>query len=206
MKIYLSPSTQENNVGAGSYGTEEKRMNQLADVLEPLLRKYGHEILRNKPTMTLKEVKDASNAFKPDLHLALHSNAGNGLARGCEIYCYRYGGQGEQYARTLYKYLEPLTPTPDRGVKEGYNFYGVGKHMYEVTYTTAPAVLIEIAFHDNGNDAAWIVANMTAIATAITNAINDAAGIETVIDNYKAKYDALVNEVKTLIAKYEKEV
>ena len=30
--IYLSPSTQENNVGAGSYGTEEQRMNQIMDL------------------------------------------------------------------------------------------------------------------------------------------------------------------------------
>jgi hypothetical protein len=29
-KVYLSSSTQENNVGVGVYGTEEKRMQELA--------------------------------------------------------------------------------------------------------------------------------------------------------------------------------
>ncbi len=41
MKVYLSPSTQENNIGIGGYGTEEKRMNQVADVVERLLKSSG---------------------------------------------------------------------------------------------------------------------------------------------------------------------
>ena len=73
--IYLSPSTQENNVGAGNYGTEEQRMNEIMDLIENQLR--GHYILyRNRPNMTLQQVVADSNAKNPDLHFALHSNAG----------------------------------------------------------------------------------------------------------------------------------
>lgn len=64
--IYLSPSTQENNIGAGDYGTEEKRMNQLTDLIEPLLKEYGLKVYRNRPEMTLKQVVDDSNAKKPE--------------------------------------------------------------------------------------------------------------------------------------------
>ena len=35
--VYLSPSVQENNIGIGNYGTEEKRMNEIADIVEDKL-------------------------------------------------------------------------------------------------------------------------------------------------------------------------
>jgi N-acetylmuramoyl-L-alanine amidase len=201
MKIYLSPSTQENNVGQGNYGTEESRMNQLADTLTPLLEKYGHVVFRNTPTMTLSQIVADSNAKNVDFHLALHTNAGGG--HGCEIYDHKNGGKGEEFARAIYKYIEPLTPSADRGVKEGYNLYGDGKPLYETAYTNAPAVLIEIAFHDNITDADFIINNMSAIATAITSGINEVANIETYIDTYKPKYDALVVDLKELVSKYK---
>lgn len=202
MKIYLSPSLQENNVGVGAYGTEEKRMNQLADILQPLLIKYGYQVFRNTPTMTLAEAVKDSNNKAPDLHLALHSNAGGG--RGCEIYCHKYGGNGEKYARAIYKYLEPLTPSADRGVKESYKLYN-GKPMYEPAYTTAPAVLIEVAFHDNATDAEFIINNLQPIATAILNGVNEVAGVDPIVEliDYKQKYNDLVKEIQTLILKYE---
>ena len=37
--IFLSPSTQEFNVGYGDFGTEEYRMNRIADIVENLLKK-----------------------------------------------------------------------------------------------------------------------------------------------------------------------
>lgn len=74
--IYLSPSTQENNVGAGSYGTEEQRMNQVADVIQKVLERHGVRVYRNKPEWPLSQVVVDSNAKKPDVHFAVHSNAG----------------------------------------------------------------------------------------------------------------------------------
>ena len=69
-RIYLSPSAQENNVGAGSYGTEEQRMNQLCDLVEKKL-KGRYQIYRNRPEMSLQQIVADSNAKKPDIHLAL---------------------------------------------------------------------------------------------------------------------------------------
>ena len=82
--IYLSPSTQENNVGAGSYGTEEQRMNQIMDRIEADLQ-GRFTLYRNRPGMTLQQVVADSNAKKPDLHFALHSNAGGGSGAECWI-------------------------------------------------------------------------------------------------------------------------
>lgn len=169
--IYLSPSTQEKNIGVGNYGTEEKRMNQVADVTEKVLKQHGFVVYRNKPEMTLAQVVADSNGKKPDIHFAIHSNAGSGNNRGCEVYCHKFGGSGEKLARAVYSEIEPITPSSDRGVKEGCNHYGKGKPLYELAYTSAPAALIEIAYHDNKDDAVWIINNIEVIGTVIAKGI-----------------------------------
>lgn len=166
--VYLSPSMQEHNVGAGSYGTEEKRMNQVADVVEKVLINHGLIVYRNKPEWTLKQAVQDSNSKKPNLHFAIHSNAGGG--RGSEVFAYAPGGEGEKAARAVYTEIEPLTPTSDRGVKFNKNFY-------ELNSTTAPAILIEIAFHDNSDDAKWIINNIELISTALAKGVLKYFGI-----------------------------
>lgn len=168
-KIYLSPSTQEHNMGVTGYGSEEERMNKIVDYMERELLRYRDsiQVKRNKPDMTLAEVVDDSNVFKPDLHLALHSNAGGGT--GCEVYCIK-GGNAEKAAKIIYDVMSNLTPMPDRGIKDG-------SHLYECRKTIAPAVLIEIAFHDNPNDANWIIKNNRAIAKALVKAVLTFFGI-----------------------------
>lgn len=164
--IYLSPSTQENNVGAGSYGTEEQRMNEIMDLIENQLR--GHYILyRNRPNMTLQQVVADSNAKNPDLHFALHSNAGGG--RGAECFICARGGKAEQFANIVYGKIAALTPVSDRGVK-------VSTSLYEINKTKAPAVILELEFHDNADGAKWIMENKAAIAKACAQAIMEFFG------------------------------
>lgn len=191
--VYLSPSTQEKNIGVGNYGTEEMRMNQVADVTERLLKQHGLKVYRNKPEMTLAQVVDDSNSRKPDIHFAIHSNAGSGNNRGCEIYCHRFGGKGEKLARNVYSEIEPITPSSDKGVKEGCNHFGQGKPLYELAKTVSPAALIEIAFHDNKDDAEWIIYNIEEIGTAIAKGILKYFDIEFSLVN-----DELIQAVKVL--------
>jgi len=167
--VYLSPSTQENNIGAGNYGTEESRMNEIADITEKELKRHGVTVYRNTPNMTLTQVVTDSNNKKPDIHFAIHSNAGGG--RGCEVFCYKFGCAGEAFARSIYNNLSGLTPTTDRGVFQGYNFYGTGKHMYEVTYTNAPAALVEVDFHDSIEGANFIINNTEKIGVLFAKCI-----------------------------------
>jgi N-acetylmuramoyl-L-alanine amidase len=166
--IYLSPSTQENNVGAGNYGTEEKRMNQVADVVERVLLNHGLVVYRNKPEWTLQKVVQDSNSKKPDIHFAIHSNAGGG--RGGEVFAFAPGGEGEKAAKAIYSELEPLTPTSDRGVK-------FNPKLYELNSTNASAVLVEIAFHDSSEDAKWIIDNIEGIGIALAKGVLKYLGI-----------------------------
>ena len=45
--------------------------------------------------------------------------------------------------------------------------------LYEIIRTNAPAVLLEVAFHDNKDDANWIINNEAEIAQAVVNGINN---------------------------------
>lgn len=175
--VYLSPSLQEWNLGYGSYGTEEQRMNQIADIVEYELLRHGLTVARNEPQMTLAQVVAESNSLNPRVHVALHSNASAaGQARGAEIYTHRFGGEGERLARDIYQYLSALTPTEDLGVKEGYRTFN-GQGMYELRRTVAPAVLAEVAFHDNPADAQFVIDNIYELGKGISQGILEYFGI-----------------------------
>lgn len=188
--VYLSPSTQEDNIGYDDYGTEEERMNQVCDVVQEHLLRHGITVFRNRPDMTLKQVVVDSNRRDPTIHFAIHSNAYAGKARGCEVFCHRFGGEGERLARLVYAELEPLTPTKDRGVKEGLNHFGQGKPLYELARTVAPAALVEIAFHDNPDDARWILVNIEPIGIALAKGILNYFGVP-YIDEEKELHEAV---------------
>lgn len=165
--IYISPSTQERNIGAGNFGTEERVMNLIADVVVPLLQHNHLEVYRNKPTMTLQQAVADSNSKNVDAHFAIHSNAGGG--RGGEVFY--TSPRGQKLASAVFKYIEPLTPTADRGVKNH-------EHLYELNKTNAVAALIEVAFHDNAEDANFILNNIQAIGEAIAHGICDYFNID----------------------------
>lgn len=169
--VYLSPSTQEHNMGVVGYGTEESRMNAIADVIEKILKRHDITVYRNKPEWPLSQVVADSNSKKPNIHFAIHSNANDGKSRGGEVFCHRFGSEGEKLARKIYDELAPLTPSTDRGIKEGYNRFGPGKPLYELANTNAPAALVEIAFHDNVDDAKWILSHIEIIGIALAKGI-----------------------------------
>jgi N-acetylmuramoyl-L-alanine amidase len=163
-KIYISPSTQEHNIGAGAFGTEEKQMNLIGDIVVQYLQYNGFDVKRNSPSMTLQQTVADSNKFNPDIHFAIHSNAGGGKARGAEIF-YK-SANGQKLASSVFKYIEPLTPANDRGIK---------KHdkLYELNNTNAVASLIEVSFHDNTDDALFILNNIQKLGECIAHGICD---------------------------------
>lgn len=189
--VYLSPSMQEHNVGVAGYGIEEVRMNQIADIVERILKRHRVTTYRNKPDWTLQKVAQDSNSKKPNLHFAIHSNAGGG--RGGEIFAYAPGGEGEKAARAIYSELEQITPTVDRGVK----FW---PELYELRKTTAPAVLVEIAFHDDADDAKWIMSNIEKIGIALAKGVLKYFGIDFVSETYELERAVNVLKEKGIIS------
>jgi len=57
----------------------------------------------------------------------------------------------------------------------------VATRLYELNNSRAPAVLVEIAYHDNASDAEWIKNNLQAIAENLSQSVADYFGV-TLID------------------------
>lgn len=171
--IYLSPSTQEYNPYVGG-GTEEYYMNLIADAMEPYLAASGIQFVRNTPEMTAGSSIAASNAGNFDLHLALHSNAtgsGQGNIRGTDVYYYPTSAEGKRFADIAANNLQMIYPLPDKVRTVPTTTLG------EVARVRAPGVLIELAYHDNPQDADWIRNNIQPIAENLVLSLTEFFGI-----------------------------
>lgn len=168
--IYLSPSTQEWNPYVNG-GNEEYYMNLIADAMEPYLRSSGIRFTRNKPEMTAATSIVQSNEGNYGLHLAIHSNAAPesqaGQLRGTEVYYAQNSIKGMQAAEIFADNFKMIYPNPDLVVTKPTDYLG------EVTKTKAPAVLIEVAYHDNVDDANWIKQNISEIAEILVMSITE---------------------------------
>lgn len=171
--VYLSPSNQYMNKGVAKagYSNERDMMNKLTDYLEKELKNAGVTVFRNQSTGDINGWLAQSNSKKSDLHLAIHSNASiDHNAKGIEIYVDKSTSKSLSIASNIYHnlyeiypYKEPIT---DRGVK-----YALGS-LGEVNDSFLKCgTLIEIAYHDNYDDALWITQNMEEIAKNIANSI-----------------------------------
>lgn len=172
--IYLSPSTQEFNEYITG-GSEEYWMNLLADAMEPILTSSGIRYSRNTPDMTAASSILASNAGNYDLHLALHSNAsGEGQAgqnRGILAFYYPGSPQGLRAAQLLVDGLKAIYPLPNLVRTVPTTTLG------EVRRVRAPAVLLELGYHDNYEDAVWITSHIDAMAENLVLSLTEFFGI-----------------------------
>ena len=172
--IYLSPSTQESNLFV-SGGSEEYYMNLIADAMIPYLNASGIQYVRNTPQMTAASSIAASNAGNYDLHVAIHSNAAPegryGTVRGSIVFYYPGSTQGRRAAEIMANNLRSIYPLPDLVRAQPSTTIG------ELRRTRAPSVFLELAYHDNYDDAAWIKANIETIARNIVLSLTEYFGI-----------------------------
>lgn len=166
--VYLSPSLQEFNLFVNG-GTEEEIMNLIADEMEPYLEASGIAFLRNSPEMTLGEVIAQSNNSDVDFHLAIHSNASPesiaGQRQGPVVYYYSGSQAGQEMAERIAENFANIYPNPS-----------LIQTMPTVTLrelrrTNAPAALVEVAYHDNPQDADWIKKNIQPIARELSRSL-----------------------------------
>ena len=172
--LYLSPSTQEENLYVNG-GTEEQWMNRLADAMELYLSAAGIRVVRNTPDMSAVSSIRASNAGNYDLHLALHSNAAPegsyGQVRGVLVFYYPGSVKGREAAQLIADNLKTVYPLPDKVRTESTTSIG------EVRRVRAPAVFLELGYHDNPDDASWVKQNLDAIARSIVLALTEYFGL-----------------------------
>lgn len=173
--IYLSPSTQEWNAYVTGSGSEEYNMNLLADALIPYLLSNGIQYKRNRPEMTAGSSIREANQGNYDLYLALHSNGAPeghyGEERGIIAFYYPGSRQGQRAAELITQELRKIYPLPNQVTTRPTTTLG------EVAQSNAPAVLVEIGYHDNYSDAIWLEGHWDAIAQQLARALTEFFGL-----------------------------
>ena len=174
-KIYLSPSTQEYNPYVTGNGSEEYFMNLVADAMEPYLLANGIQFSRNTPDMTAASSIRQANRGDYDFYLALHSNASGpgseGQNRGIIAFYYPTSRNGRRGAEIIARNLQEIYPLPERVVTRSTTSLG------EVRQPRAPAVLVEIGYHDNEADARWIESHIDAIGQSLAMSMAEYFGL-----------------------------
>jgi N-acetylmuramoyl-L-alanine amidase len=172
--LFLSPSTQEYNPYVTGTGSEEYYMNRLADAMEPYLRANGISYTRNDPNATAAAAVRQANQGNYDFYLALHSNASGagseGQNRGIIAFYYPTSSNGKRAAELFAANLRNIYPLPDLVTTRATT------SLIEVRGPRAPAVLLEIGYHDNYADAVWVETNLSAIAQNLVLSLTEYFG------------------------------
>ena len=151
-RVYLSPSDQRRNTYAVGDTTEAIQCGRIAAACKAALERSGVEVMVGQYDTMANRVA-ASNRFKADLHVPIHTNAANGKATGTHLFCYSNtkdakgnyiidkNSAGYKACKAVLDVLGPLTP----GAPDVIRAYPA---LYEVKYPAAPTVYIEVDFHD----------------------------------------------------------
>lgn len=170
-RVYLSPSDQRRNTYAVGDTTEDVQCGRIAAACKAALERSGVEVMVGLYDTMANRVA-ASNRFKADLHVPIHTNAANGKATGTHIFCYDAdrNSAGYKACQAVLGVLGSVTP----GAPDVVRAYPA---LYEVKHPAAPTVYIEVDFHDVPAVAAWIIASTTVIGEAIAKGLCAALGV-----------------------------
>lgn len=168
--IYLSPSVQQFNQYVNG-GNEEQYMNLIADSVAKYLTEDGICYTRNRPEMSVNEIINESNSGNYALHLAIHSNATpeglSGEVRGSEVYYYPTSEKSALLAQITANNLRTIYPNPEDVSTR------TTRSFAELRRTKAPAILVEVAYHDNEEDANWIKENIDEIGRVLALSVKE---------------------------------
>ena len=172
--IFLSPEDRASNVYAssalwnGKTTNEKEQMGRCADYLERALKRCGCEVINAQYGNMYDRVRDSNN-WPADLHIALHTNGFNGKVAGTRVHCYP-SDKSRKIGKLIQDRIAPMSPgTSERLIED--------TRLYELRAPTMPAALPEFGFHDNPEEAQWLIDNMEAIAEQTCQAVCEFFGI-----------------------------
>lgn len=168
-KIYISPSAQPENKYAYGNTNEQVQCNKIALAAVKALKRCGFEAKTNTNSDMYGRVKE-SNEWKADAHVPIHTNALNGKVQGTRLFCLDNKGSGYKICQAVMKTLAPITPGTSDSITTA--------DFYEIIYANAPTAYVEVAFHDNVEEAKWIVEHTEDIAEAITKGLCNHYGVK----------------------------
>ena len=170
MKIFLNPGhAPDGNPDPGACGCGLRECDvakSVADLVEHYLVNAGVEVVGNMQDDSLYSIVDAANNSDADIFVSIHCNAFNGEAHGTEVEVYPGSIRGKQLGEYIQRQIVDALGTTDRGLKDR-------SGLYVLKHTDMPAVLVELAFIDNEDDAALLRDNQDDFARAIARGVTD---------------------------------
>lgn len=180
-KIYLSPERRPAPHGPYlGYPSlfEHDVATAIAEKGSTALQRCGFLVKIAPPAATLRVRVAEAIQWQANYYLPIHTNASSstgkeGTARGPEVLAYgQPGGASWRACQMTYEELMKIYPADTgRGVKTNTTFY-------EINSTPMLSVYPELAFHDNGADARWLVENQGEIAEALCRGVCRWFGVE----------------------------
>ena len=144
----------------------------LAELLEEdgrfvvcLSRPYSSTVLGDDNDSSLDARVDGAKEFGADYFISLHTNSyHDSAANGLEILTVQASGESYRFGDHLREYIIEATNIRDRGMKQKSN-------VRVLNNATMPAILIEMGFISNPDDAALMVNHPELFADGIYNGI-----------------------------------
>lgn len=172
-KIYISPSDQVSNTYAVGNTNEAVQCRAIAQYLDAALKRCGIDSKTNTTAggssgMSVR-VKE-SNDWGATLHVCLHTNACNTKVQGTRLMAFDLKGFGYKACEAIMETLAPITPGTSDNIT-------ARPGLYEVKNTKAPCAYIEVAFHDNKEEAQWIIDHKEDIAEALCKGLCNFYGV-----------------------------
>lgn len=169
MKVYISPSDQTANAYAAGNTYEAMQCREIAKLLVKALTRCGIDARTNVVASMASRVAEG-NAWGADLYVCLHTNAFNGKVSGTRIFVSALTAKSYRAAKKIFDALAPITPGKSENIS-------ARPELFEIKFTDAPCVYIEVDFHDVPDVAIWIIEHKPEIAEAICKGICNYAGI-----------------------------
>ena len=162
-KIYISPSDQDKNIYASGKTNEAQQCRKIALAAVEALNRCGFTA-KTDVKAEMEDRVDQSNNWGADVHLCIHTNAYNGQVQGTRLFSYDTSGTGYRMCKAVMEVLAPITPGESDNIT-------AWPGLYEIRAAVAPTVYVEVGFHDNAEEAAWIVSHTGEIAEALTKGL-----------------------------------
>ena len=181
IKIYIDQGHNPEGVNAGAEGNgmREQDINyEVGIYLAELLRDNGNFSVRlSRPTAqtslgttnstSLQARVNDANTWNADYFISIHTNAAeNPAANGTEVYVYSQSSAAYRLAQDIQDSIVDTLGTKDLGVK-------INTSLYVLRKTSMPALLIELAFITNSEDAELLRNDRYLFAYAIYRGILD---------------------------------
>lgn len=189
-KVFISPSNQTGNTYAGIDMNEAENCSAIADILAECLHVAGFDVAMPNSGSSMSLAVKNSNLFKPDLHICIHTNAFNGRVYGTRVFTFAGSGKAYDCGKLIFDGLCRLIP-------DGVNSMKQWRGLYELKNTVAPAVYVEVDFHDVPERAKWLVENRGRIARNLATSICSYFGVSCPVSTtFNCPYCGHVLEVK----------